>query len=82
MVLPVLRAKRERQPTGQMSEKLVIPRIDNSSNNNSKHLPCTVSIVIHSFPALTQCRRLLLLSWEPLGFACVKRKERDNLPVE
>ena len=27
-----------------------------------------------------QCGRLLLLSWEPHGFACVKRKERDNLP--
>jgi len=59
-----------------MSEKLVIPRIDNSSNHNSKRLPCTVSIVIHSFPALNQFRRLLLLSYKPSGFACVKRKER------
>ena len=29
-----------------------------------------------------QCWCLLLLSWEPHGFACVKRKERDNLPAE
>ena len=39
----------------------------------------TMTMILLSHP--TQRRRLLLLSWEPSGFACVNHKERDNLPA-
>jgi len=65
-----------------MSEKR-IPQIKLTTvinNSNSKRL--YTSGLIYSFPALTQCQRLLVLLWKPLGFACVNHKDRDNLPAK
>ena len=51
-----------------------------TSHHNGPPLTLTMTTILLQHP--NQCWRLLLLSWEPHGFACVKRKERDNLPVE
>ena len=51
-----------------------------TSHHNGPPLTLTMTTILLQHP--NQCWRLPLLSWKPHGFACVKRKEGDNLPAE